>query len=229
MSVRQAKAVLIVEDHALVREFLAKECAQILPGFAVHAAGTAAAALESCRQHPPSLVILDLVLPDGDGLDLASPIAKLSPEVKIVALSSHIDEVTVHRAARCSIQALLDKNEQPIAVLRLAIDAVLAGRSYLSPAAQRLKAHSRADPLAFAKLLSEREQEALRLIGEGLDNPAVAARLGIEPGTAKRHRLKIMAKLGIHSTPGLIRYALEKGFTRVPDAAGARPGAPTSD
>ena len=91
----------------------------------------------------------------------------------------------------------------------------LAGRRYLSSAVQRLRANLRADPAAFDKILSDREQAVLRLVGEGLDNDAVAARLKISPSTAKNHRLNIMAKLDLHSTPQLIRYAIEKGFTRL--------------
>jgi len=80
---------------------------------------------------------------------------------------------------------------------------------------RRLKASTREDPAAFDKVLSDREQEVLRLIGEGLTNEQVARRLEISVSTSKHHRLNIMAKLDIHSTVQLIHYAIEKGFTRV--------------
>jgi len=209
--------VLVIEDQTMVRELLALACGEALPKAKVNTAGTRAAALALCRTVPPDLVILDLVLPDGDGLDLLPDIFALAPTAKVIALSSHIDEFTLHRALSSRVHGLLDKNEQPVRILREAITTVLAGRQYVSSFVQRLKASVRADPAAFNKILSEREQGVLRLIGEGLANDQIAARLKISASTAKNHRLNIMAKLDMHSTPQLIRYAIEKGFTRIPE------------
>jgi len=207
--------LLIVEDQTMVRELLAIACQQELPKAALRMCGSAQGALEECAREAPDLVLLDLVLPDGDGLALLPEIFSRAPAAKVIALSSHIDEVTLHRALGSRVHGIIDKNEQPIKVLGEAIETVLGGGQYLSAAVQRLRASLRADPNAFDKILSDREQEALRLIGEGLSNDEVAERLKISAATAKNHRLNIMAKLGIHSTPQLIRYAIEKGFTRV--------------
>lgn len=201
----------------MVRELLVTACSQALPGAKIDSVGTRAAALQSCRLQPPDLVILDLVLPDGDGLDLVPDILKLAPAAKIIALSSHIDEFTLQRALNSHVHGILDKNEQPVRILHEAIAAVLAGQRYVSSLVQRLKASVQADPLAFDKILSAREQSVLSLIGDGQSNEQIAQRLGISAGTAKLHRLHIMAKLGLHSTPQLIRYAVEKGFTRIAD------------
>ena len=208
---------LVIEDHTMVRELLVTACAQALPGATLASAGTRAAALISCRREPPDLVILDLVLPDGDGLDLAPEILRAAPTAKIIALSSHIDEFTLQRAQSSHVHGIIDKNEQPVRILHEAITAVLAGQRYFSSRVQRLKASVQADPLAFDKILSVREQSVLRLIGDGQSNEQIALNLGISPGTAKLHRLHIMAKLGLHSTPQLMRYAVEKGFTRIAD------------
>ncbi len=207
--------VLVIEDQTMVRELLALACKQALPKAVVGTAGTCATALAHCREAPPDLVILDLVLPDGDGLDLLPDIFAVAPAAKIIALSSHIDEFTLHRALSSRVHGILDKNEQPVRILREAIAAVLDGRQYVSSLVQRLKASVRADPAAFDKILSAREQEVLRLVGQGLANDQIAERLKISASTAKNHRLNIMAKLDLHSTPQLIRYAIEKGFTRL--------------
>lgn len=212
-----AKNVLVVEDHTMVGELLALACRQVLPRAIVRTAGTCAAAFELARQAPPDLVILDLVLPDGDGLDLVPRIFSVAPAAKVIALSSHIDEFTLHRALHSRVHGILDKNEQPVRILREAIEAVLAGQQYISSYVQRLRASLRADPAAFDKILSAREQGVLQLVGEGLTNEQIARRLGISASTAKRHRLNIMARLDMHSTPQLIRYAIEKGFTRIPE------------
>lgn len=215
--------ILVVEDQTMVRELLAQACAQAAPSAAVSTAGLGAAALAECRRAPPDLVILDLFLPDCDGLDLLRELFALAPAARVIALSSHIDEFTLHRALGSNVHGLLDKNEQPVKVLREAIDAVMAGRQYFSSVVQRLRASLRADPNAFDKILSEREQEALRFIGEGLANEEIARQLRISVRTAKNHRANIMLKLGLHNTPQLIRYAIEKGFTRIPERS-TRPG-----
>ena len=209
--------VLVIEDQTMVRELLALACGEALPKAKVSTAGSRTAALALCRQARPDLVILDLVLPDGDGLDLLPEIFVHAPAAKVIALSSHIDEFTLHRALSSRVHGILDKNEQPVRILREAIATVLDGRQYVSSLVQRLKASVRADPASFNKILSEREQGVLRLIGEGLANDQIAARLKISASTAKNHRLNIMAKLDMHSTPQLIRYAIEKGFTRIPE------------
>ena len=199
----------------MVRELLVIACGQARPGAVVQEAGTAAAALTACRRQAPDLVILDLVLPDGDGLDLLKEIFAVAPAAKVIALSSHIDEFTLHRALSSRVHGILDKNEQPIKVLHEAITAVLEGRQYVSSLVRQLRASVRADPTAFDKILSAREQEVLRLVGDGLSNEQIARQLAISASTAKHHRLNLMAKLDLHSTPQLIRYAMEKGFTRI--------------
>jgi len=160
-------------------------------------------------------VLLDLVLPDADGLDVAPRFFELAPACRLIALTSFTDEFTVYRALRANVHGFIDKNEQPLHVLGVAIQTVMAGERYLSPAALRVKASLRSDPHSFDKLLSDHEQKLLGLFGEGLSNEAVAAKIALSPATVKAHRRNILSKLGIHSTPELMHYAMEKGFTRV--------------
>lgn len=207
--------ILIVEDHKLVRDMFAVSCCGVLPAAKVAMAGNGADGLAECARVLPDLIFLDLVLPDGDGLDFAPRLRAASPRSKIIALTSFTDEFTVHRALHAEIDGFIDKNEQPLDVLRDAIDAVMAGRHYYSPAAQAVKSSLRSDPASFDKLLSQHEQKLLSLFGEGLTNEVVAQRLGLSASTVKAHRRNILSKLRIHSTPELIHYALEKGFTRV--------------
>ena len=207
--------ILIVEDQTLFRDLLANECAAVFGGALLRTADTIAGLLTACRADPPDVILLDIVLPDADALDHLDEVRALAPLAKIVILSSHIDEFTIHRALESHVHGILDKLEQPANTLHAVIETILSGKRYLSPAVVRLRASVRADPLAFDKILTPREQAVLRLIGAGLTNDTIADRLTISTATAKTHRIRIMAKLGMHSTHELVRYAIEKGFTRL--------------
>src|SRR5882724_7751559 len=112
----------------MIRELLVNACSQALPLAAIRSAGTCVATLALCRDQPPDLVILDLVLPDGDGLDMVPDIFSLAPAAKIIVLSSHMDEFTLQRALNSRVHGILDKNEQPVRILHDAIATVLAGK-----------------------------------------------------------------------------------------------------
>jgi DNA-binding NarL/FixJ family response regulator len=207
--------IVAIEDHKLIRDMLAAACAQLVPAAEVSVAENGRQGVTVCRRVQPDLIFLDLALPDGDGLDLLSELLAVAPHAKVIALSSFADEFTVHRALRSPVRGFVDKGEQPLDLLKDAVDTVLAGGRYFSPSVQKLRAALRSDPVAFDKVLSDREQHLLSLFGQGLSNEAVAAQVGLTPGTVKLHRRNIHRKLGLHSTPELMNYALKKGFTRV--------------
>lgn len=207
--------IAIIEDHKLIRDMFAVACRGIMPDSEVEVASSAVEGVELCRRTRPDLVFLDLVLPDGDGLNLLPQIFTAGFEPKIIALTSFTDEFTVHRALRAKVDGFVDKNELPLDVLKEAIETVMSGGQFFSQAVQQLRASLRSDPSSFDKLLSDHEQHLLSLFGEGLSNEAVAQRVDLSASTVKAHRRNILSKLGIHSTPELIHYALERGFTRV--------------
>ncbi len=198
----------------MLRELLLMACVCAIPGSEVRSAPNLQEGLALCRQLQPTVVLLDVVLPDGDGLDFVPAIRKAVPEVKVLTLSSHTDEYTLHRAQSAEVNGFVDKNGQTLDILQEAITAVMAGQTYACSVVREVRARVRADPLAFAKVLSDREMELLCLFGRGWSNEEVAAHAGLSPRTARNHRQNIMTKLGLTSTPQLIRYALEKGFAR---------------
>lgn len=206
--------IVVVEDHTLIRDMLIVMCRETFAGSQVSGARDAATGLSLCREQLPDLVFLDLALPDRDGLELLPDLFVACPQCKVIALSGYTDEFTLHRALKSNVHGFLDKNEQPLQALAEAVETVLAGRRYLSPVAQRVRTMLRNDPAAFDKLLSEWEQHLLGLLGKGYTNEQIATRLELSTVTVRNHRCRIMAKLGIHSTPELISYASEKGFTR---------------
>jgi two-component system response regulator NreC len=206
--------ILLIEDQVLIRELLAMACQRVFPKARVQSAANRASGLRLCRTLVPDLIFLDMVLPDGEGIDLVPELRAAAPKTKIIGISAHTDEFTLHRISQAMLDGFVDKNEQTLDLLREAAASVMAGTPFFSPSAKQVWAGLKANPLAFFKVLSGREIELLQLFGEGLDNEAIAARLGLSVSTVRNHRQNIMDKLGLRSTPQLMRYALERGFTR---------------
>lgn len=207
--------LLVIEDQVMVRNLVAQLCREQFTGAEVAEAGDGRSGVELCGRLRPDIVLLDLDLPDGDGLDRLAEIRQRAPSARIVVITSHSDDYAIHRSLEANVAAFVDKCSQPIEAVGDAISEVAAGRTFHSPTVARAWARMRRDPHAFTKVLSLREQEVLRLLGEGFHNDTVAERLGVSPKTILTHRRNIMAKLGVHSTPELIRYAFKKGFTRL--------------
>ena len=174
----------------------------------------------SWRRRPGSLraasvAIILLSSFAADGSESASILPRISTALaKILVLSSHTDEFTMHRMHRAGVNGFVAKNEQTVEVLREALGCVLNGRPYYCSATQAMRARLKADPQSFSKVLSDREMELLGLFGRGLSNDDIGEKLTLRPNTVRNHRQNIMTKLGLGSTPQLIHYALEKGFTR---------------
>ncbi len=199
----------------MVRDMIVGLCRRKFPSAHVLEAPNGAAGVAHCRQSPPDIVLLDLDLPDGDGMDRVEAIRALAPEAKIIIVTSHSDEFSIYRSLQLNVSAFVDKCAQPMTIVRQAISAVAAGRTYYSPVVSRVLERLRADPVAFTKLLSRRELEILRFLGEGLENDVIARHFGVSPLTIHTYRRNIMCKLGVHSASELIRYSVEKGFSRL--------------
>ena len=197
-----------------MRDLLVKACREAIQGSVVSGARDGVSGVELCAATKPDVVILDLALPDGDGLDLLDDLFKASPTCKIIGISGYTDEFTLHRAMHSKLHGFVDKNEQTVEALADAIQTVLKGKRYLSPAVHDTHISLRNDPVSFDKILSEKEQSLLGLFGRGLTNEQVAVKVGLSELTVRNHRCRLMAKLDIRTSPELIRYALEKGFTR---------------
>lgn len=214
--------IVIVEDHTLVADLLGTVCERDF-GFTVAAARNAGeAGLEAIRDHRPDLVLLDLSLPDMDGLTMAEAVRREQPATRILVLSSLRDPATLRRLRDIGVHGFVDKREQTVAVLREAIRLVADGGTYFSPVVAETLQRLARDPRSFHRLLSPYEQTVLGLIGESLSDAEIAERLQIKSATAQSRRRDIMGKLNIHSTPKLIRYAIENGFTRPEHFSGGR-------
>lgn len=214
--------VVIIEDQRLVSEFLQFHCRdqrlRVLQQCVGFQDGLAAV-----RQHKPDIVLLDISLPDGDGLELAKIVLEEMPRVKVLAISSHHDPWTMLQVQRIGIHGFVDKNDQRPEILSEAILAVLGGRVYYTPVVNQSSATIRRDPKSFIRVLSDYETRILSLIGESKTDDEIATVLSISPATVQSRRRDIMRKLDIHSTPKLIHYAIVNGLTRAEQLGRRKP------
>jgi DNA-binding NarL/FixJ family response regulator len=209
------KTILVIEDHAMISSFVARVAAEVFPAVKIEIAREGGAGLEACQRLQPDLVLLDLELPDGDGFDLVQRLRDLAPAARVLVLSAHIEPYILHRVHQAKVEGFVDKNNQTPETLGTALRTIAEGRKFFSEAVSVALANIRTDPQSFTKVLSEREQELLRLMGRGESDQAIADLLKLSQFTVKNHRRNIMAKVGVHSTPELIRYAIEHGFARM--------------
>jgi len=207
--------IVVIDDHVLMRDLLIKACREVVRGSQVSGAGDGGSGLELCLTVQPELVLLDLTLPDRDGLDLLDDLLKVCPHCKVIGISGYSDELTLHRVGYSKLSGFVDKKEQTVDHLAAAIRAVMGGERYFSPVADRVRISLRNNPKAFNKILSAREQHLLALFGRGLSNGEIAAAVNLSELTVRNHRCRTMAKLGLRTSAELIRYALEKGFIRL--------------
>ncbi len=197
-----------------MRDLLLKACGEAMPGSIVLGAKDAETGLTLCRVRQPDVIILDLALPDRHGLDVLDDLIAACQKTKVIGISGYSDEYTLHRAMHSKLHGFVDKNEQTVDALAEAIRSVSAGKRYLAASVHAMHDALRNNPLSFDKILSTREQGLLGLFGRGLTNGEVAAKVGLSELTVRNHRCRLMAKLNCRTSPELIRYALEKGFTQ---------------
>jgi len=214
--------VIIVEDQRLVAEFFTFHCRDLGLDVLMRC-GTCREGLAAIRAHQPTLVLMDISLPDGDGLTLAKTVLDELPQVKILAISSHRDPWTMLQVQRIGLHGFVDKNEQRPEVLTEAIKAVLGGRVYYTPIVNESSASIRRDPKAFIRVLSDYETRILSMIGESKTDEEIAAVLNISPATVQSRRRDVMRKLDIHTTPKLIHYAIVNGLTRAEQLGQQKP------
>ncbi len=208
------KIVLIV-DQAMFRDLLKKICREHFHLNVVGEAEDGASGLALCRKFKPDIVLLDLFLPDRDGIGMADELLAMDPDMRILALSSECDDYTLYRVLNSGMHGYVDKNRQSVEVLKHAIDEVIKGRVFFTEVVQQVRQRLRMEPKAFPKLLTDREQRVLEVLGSGLSNEEASRELKLSRYTVQLHRRNIMTKLGLHRTPDLVRYAVTKGFAKI--------------
>ncbi len=205
--------VLLVEDHQMVREALREVLSKVPDILIVGEAGDARTALERAAATAPDVVVLDISLPDVNGIEVAAQLRDWTPTPKVVALSAFSDKRFVTAMLRAGAAAFVTKSAAGTELVR-AIRAVAVGHGYFSPdiAGALASELSNQSAQAEAPRLAPREREVLKLIAEGVRSPAIAEQLQIAVATVEVHRRNIMRKLGLRTVAELTRYAVREGI-----------------
>lgn len=210
--------VLLVEDHALVRAGIRA----LLDGSpdirVVGEASSGRQAVEICRELNPQIVLMDVAMPDMNGIEGARRICAEQPDVRVIMLSMYEDRQHIFESLKAGASGYVLKGAG-FSDLLTAMRTVLTGRTYLSPPlaelvmddyVRRAKGEQSSSDL---DKLSAREREVLQLIAEGSSSAEVAAALHISVRTIDSHRQNVMDKLEIHSIAGLTKFAIRHGLT----------------
>lgn len=206
--------VFVADDHGLVRDGLVSLLAAE-PDLRV--VGTAADGREALRRIAsvrPEVAILDIAMPQMNGLETARVLRERLPEVRVVILSMYSTVEHVFRALEAGAAGYVLKESAAQEIIE-AVRAVCAGRRYLSPKIARatagaVPARPQASPL---ERLSARERQILQLVAEGRSSVQIAAALNLSPKTVDTYRSRLMQKLGIGDTAGLVKFAIQHGLT----------------
>jgi len=199
--------VLIVDDHAVVRSGLATFLQAFEDFELVGEAGDGGEALRLCAQAAPHVVLMDLLMPEMDGITATRGIRQRHPETQVIALTSFQDQDRVQAAIDAGAVGYLLKNVSADDLAR-AIRSARAGRPTLAPEATQALMHAARQAPAPGHDLTPREREVLALMARGLNNAEIAKRLVVNRSTAKFHVSNILTKLGAASRTEAVALAL---------------------
>ncbi|MEM8867652.1 MAG: response regulator transcription factor [Verrucomicrobiota bacterium] len=205
---------LIVEDQELIRELLVSVLLREFEFDEVIEAPDGVKGWELYKQGPYDFYVLDLMVPDLDGLTLAQRILNDDPNARILIFSNECDDYPVREVNRSGILGFVDKKEMSLDVLFAAFNEVIAGHVYYSANVQNVLTRLWADPDAYFKLLSNREFQMIRAIAQGRDYDSIGEEYGISAFTVRRHKHNAMKKLNLGDEASLLRFALDKGIVK---------------
>ena len=209
---KSARRVFLVDDHPIVLSGLSRLVDQEDDLTVCGGASGAAEALSSVQEARPDIVLLDISLDDGNGLELARTLQSECPDVFLLVLSMHDESIYAERALRAGARGYVMKQEAPEMVLD-AIRTVLQGEMYLSPRMtstflKQIVNSGREQGRVGVKQLSDRELEVFQLVGQGLATREIAERLHLSVKTVETHRSRTKAKLGLVSSSELTHHAV---------------------
>jgi DNA-binding NarL/FixJ family response regulator len=204
--------IVLADDHGVVRQGFRRILDAQPDMEIVGEASNGKEALELAAKFTPDVVVMDVAMPELNGIEATRRMAEAAPRTRVLALSMHKDSVYVREILRAGARGYLLKDavdEDLIAAVR----AVSRGEGYLSPGvADAVLTDYRQHVTDPIDLLTSREREVLQLIAEGKTNKEIATTLNLSVYTVDAHRGRIMEKLNLHSTGELVRFAIRKGL-----------------
>jgi two-component system response regulator NreC len=213
MSIR----IVLADDHTIVRYGLSRAFEQETDIQVVGQAQDGLSAVQLVRELSPDAVLMDISMPDLNGIEATHQILKILPRVKVIALSMHSSDKYVREMFRAGASAYLLK-DCPFEELVEAVRMVIDGKSYVSPSIGGLIINDylgKSEEVdSVFSVLSRREREVLQLLAEGNTTKQVGKHLHISPKTVEVHRIRIMNKLCIDNIAQLTKYAIQEGLTQ---------------
>ena len=204
--------ILLADDHAIVRRGFQMILAEQPDMEIVGEAGNGREALELAAKLKPDVVVMDVAMPELNGIEATRRMADHAPHARVLALSMHKDSVYVREILRAGARGYLLKDAAP-ADLVTAVRAIAAGEGYLSPAvSDAVLDDYRRHVTTPIDLLTSREREVLQMLAEGKTNKEIAGVLNLSVYTVDAHRGRIMEKLNAHSINDLVRFAVRNGL-----------------
>lgn len=207
--------ILLADDHTVVREGL-RALLERQQGLEIVAeAADGRECIRLAEEHSPDVVLMDIAMPNMNGIEATRRILAAKPSIGVVILSMHLDESYVLQSLKAGAKGYLLKDSPREDILE-AIRSVANGRAFLSRKISRMLQEDHVEELRSRdlddsfELLTDREREILQLLAEGRANKEVASFLNISPTTVETHRGHILRKLSLHGTADLILYAVRK-------------------
>ncbi|HQG13360.1 MAG TPA: response regulator transcription factor [bacterium] len=205
--------LLLVDDHKIVRDGMRSLLSEGKEISVIGEAENGRQAVALAKELKPDVILMDIAMPDMNGIEAASQIIRENERIKVLILSMHSEKMFVSKAFAAGVSGYLLK-DCDIEEILSAIRAVQANQKYISPLIAGTIIEDYRDGLKEQKvsILTEREREVLQLIAEGKTSKKIANLLGISTKTIDAHRQQIMDKLNIHTIAGLTRYAIKEGL-----------------
>ena len=207
--------ILLADDHGIVRQGLRAVLARDTSVEVVGESADGREAVRLAEALQPDVVIIDISMPQLNGIEAAKQILRASPHVQVIILSMHSDETYLIRALNAGVKGYLLKESAEVDLVR-AVHAVTQGKPFFSPAVTSAMLE---DYMRFVEqrnlqdsyeLLTDREKEVLQLVAEGQSNKEAATVLNVSTSTIETHRNNLMQKLGLHNTAEIVLYAVRK-------------------
>ncbi len=213
----QALRIMVVDDHDLVRQGL-RSMLEAQPGWTICGeATTGREAVDLAQQLRPEVVVIDVHMPNGDGLQASREILAANPQTEVLILTVDETKEMMQAAGEAGAHGIVMKSDAALDLVA-AVAALAQHEPFYTPKASQILLHNHVQPLGVSTAapvrLSERERDVVVLVAEGLGNKQVGTTLGISVKTVESHRRNIMRKLGLKSSADLVRYAVRDGLVQ---------------